>query len=251
MHVGVSQPKRRLKTLRDAAGSCRAAGCCSAWLPSRLPVRLPACLRSFCTATASGRISQCDRGIRVKGNSRCRSVAARGGRGGGSAAGEVPENGEVLDVTASLYQGLGKTKDAVRCWETSIELSPALGPIAHAAMGAAAYDGGNLEAAVTHYRAAMQADSASAVYPVHLGQALIDQGRLPEAVASLETSLRAADVDAHLALLGQAYLKLRQYDKARQHFEYTVALEPGYTNAFFGLATACARLGTRKNRKST
>ena len=101
-----------------------------------------------------------------------------------------PENGEVLDVTASLYQGLGKTKDAIRCWERSIELSPALGPIAHAAMGAAAYDEGNLEAAVTHYRAAMQADPASAVYPVHLGQALIDQGKLPEAVESLEKSLR-------------------------------------------------------------
>ena len=161
-----------------------------------------------------------------------------------------PENGEVLDVTASLYQGIGKTKDAIRCWERSIELSPALGPIAHAAMGAAAYDEGNLEAAVSHYRAAMQADPASAVYPVHLGQALIDQGKLPEAVESLEESLRSQPTSMPIsALLGQAYLKLRRYDKARQHFEYTVALEPDYTNAFFGLATACARLGDQEKSK--
>jgi tetratricopeptide (TPR) repeat protein len=44
-------------------------------------------------------------------------------------------------------------------------------------------------------------------------------------------------------LLGQAYLGLKQYDRARQHLELGVAMGPEFTNGYFSLATACARLG--------
>ncbi len=163
---------------------------------------------------------------------------------------QFPENGEVLDVAAGLYQGLGKTQDAVRCWQRSVELAPALGPIAHAAMGSIAYDGGNLAEAATHYRTAMQQDPASSAYPVHLGEALIDGGKLPEAVEVLEAARRVHPTSMPISvLLGQAYQQLRQYEKARQHFELAVAMEPDYTNAFFGLGTVCARLGEQEKSK--
>lgn len=161
-----------------------------------------------------------------------------------------PENGEVLDVVAGLYQGIGKTNDATRCWRRSVELSPELGPAAHAAMAAVAYDEGNLEVASAHYRAAMQQDPESSAYPVHLGETLIDHGKLPEAVEVLEKAIRVHPTSMPMSvLLGQAYLQLRQYEKARQHFELAVAMEPEYTNAFFGLATACARLGDQEKSK--
>jgi tetratricopeptide (TPR) repeat protein len=36
---------------------------------------------------------------------------------------------------------------------------------------------------------------------------------------------------------------MQQFDEARQSFEKTVALLPTYTQAYYGLAVACTRLG--------
>ena len=157
---------------------------------------------------------------------------------------QFPDNGPALDVAASLYQGLGRTKDAVRCWQRSIELDPGLAASAHAAIAAIAYEEGQLDVAAEHYRAAMQLDRDSTVYPVHLAEALIDQGKLDEAVELLAGLLKTQPkLMTASVLLGQAYLGLKQYDRARQHLEMGVAMGPEFTNGYFALATACDRLG--------
>jgi len=161
-----------------------------------------------------------------------------------------PYSADALVVVARLYHGLGKTKDAVRCWERCIELDAKLGPACRAAIGAVAFEEGELGAAAEHYRVAMQQDPTSTTYPVHLAEALIDQGKLEEAVDLLESNLKARPTSmATNVLLGQACFQLRQYEKARQHLEIGVQMGPGYTNAYYSLARACAALGDQEKSK--
>ncbi|MCY2988293.1 MAG: tetratricopeptide repeat protein [Planctomycetota bacterium] len=163
---------------------------------------------------------------------------------------QFPEDGESLQVMATLYRGLGRTADAVHCWERCLELAPELGPSAHAQLGAVAYEEGRLDAAAEHYRAAMQQEPAATTHPVRLAEVLIDQGQFSEAAALLESVLRTRPrLMAASVLLGQAYLRLQQYDKARQHLEMGVELGPDYPTAYFVLAAACARLGDQEKSR--
>ena len=157
---------------------------------------------------------------------------------------QFPDGGPTLDVVAGLYERLGRRKDAVRCWQRAAELDPSLAAPAHAAIAAVAYQEGDRELAVQHYRLAMQHDAQSSVYPVRMAESLIDLGKFAEAVDVLENLLKTRpNLMTASVLLGQAYLGLKDYQKARQHLETGVALGPEFTNGFFSLATACARLG--------
>lgn len=163
---------------------------------------------------------------------------------------QFSESGETLRVVAAFYEGLGRTKDAVRCWQQVLELDPALGPTAHAAIGSIAYQGGQLDTAAEHFRLAMQQDAQSTAYPVQLAEVLIQQGRFQETVELLEGLLKMRPrMMTASVLLGQAYLRLNVYDKARQHLETGVEMGPDYSSAYFGLATACARLGDEEKSK--
>jgi len=154
------------------------------------------------------------------------------------------DDAEALDAVARLYQRFRNSKDAIRCWQRSIELDPDRGAAAHAAIAAVAFDTGDLEAAVEHYGSAVQQDPASSTYPVNLGEVLINQGKPEEAVRVLEQDLKFHPYSGPAAaLLGQAYLQLHQYDRARQHLESSVRMSPGYPAAYHSLATACAQLG--------
>jgi tetratricopeptide (TPR) repeat protein len=163
---------------------------------------------------------------------------------------QFPNSAETLHAVASFYEGLGRSKDAVRCWEAVVNLDSSAGPVAHAAMGAIAYRSGELDLAAEHYRLAMQQDPNVTAHSVRLAEVLLDQGRPQEAVELLEGLLKSRPrLMAASVFLGQAYLRLQQYDKARQHLETGVALGPDYPNAYFGLATACARLGDQAKAK--
>jgi tetratricopeptide (TPR) repeat protein len=158
-----------------------------------------------------------------------------------------PGSGAAWDVAATLYHGLGKTKDAVRCWQRAMDLDPALAASACAAIAAVAYQEGQFDEAVRNYRSAMQFDRDSTTYPVRAAEALNDQGKHEEAVELLEPLLTTRPkLMTASVLLGQAYLGLKQYEKARQHLETGVRMGPEFTNGYFALATACARLGDQE-----
>jgi tetratricopeptide (TPR) repeat protein len=157
---------------------------------------------------------------------------------------DFPEDAETLDAVARLYQRFRNSKDAIRCWQRSIELDPNHSAAAHAAIAAAAFDTGDLEAAAEHYGSAVQQDPASSTYPVNLGEVLINQGKPEEAVRVLGQVLKSHPLSGPAAaLLGQAYLQLHQYDKARRNLENSVRMSPDYPAAYHSLATACAQLG--------
>jgi tetratricopeptide (TPR) repeat protein len=75
-------------------------------------------------------------------------------------------------------------------------------------------------------------------------------GRFPEALAILEAENRSKPNNPGiLVLLGQVYLKVRDYKKAKAVFERARALDPEIPGASFGLATAYARLGDQAKAK--
>jgi tetratricopeptide (TPR) repeat protein len=83
-----------------------------------------------------------------------------------------------------------------------------------------------------------------------LAESLNDLGQFEEAVEVLEALLETRPRLMTASILaGQAYLGLKQYEKARQHLETGVAMGPEFTNGFFSLATACARLGDQEKSR--
>jgi len=50
-------------------------------------------------------------------------------------------------------------------------------------------------------------------------------------------------------MLGHAYLQLREFAAARENFEKAIEVGPSYTNAYFGLVTACTNLGDKEAAK--
>jgi tetratricopeptide (TPR) repeat protein len=78
----------------------------------------------------------------------------------------------------------------------------------------------------------------------------MNQGKLRETVALLEgpTQNPEAPMPCFL-LLGQAYLQLKQYAKAKPCFEAAVRMAPEYANAHYGLAMTCTRLGRPKEAR--
>jgi tetratricopeptide (TPR) repeat protein len=160
---------------------------------------------------------------------------------------QFPDNGQTLEATASFYRGVGRTADAVHCWQRVLELEPDLGAKAHAAIAAVAQKKGELTEAAEHYRRALAQEPDSTVYAVQLAEVLIARDQLADAVELLEGVLQERPrVMPAAVLLGEAYLRQREYAKARQHLEAGIKLGPDYTNAYYGLATACRSLGDQE-----
>ena len=70
------------------------------------------------------------------------------------------------------------------------------------------------------------------------------RGRQEEAIGELERELEInAQSGLGHFLLGKARLQQKEYDKAKGHFESAIKLQPNDAGAYYGLITACRRLG--------
>jgi Tfp pilus assembly protein PilF len=80
-----------------------------------------------------------------------------------------------------------------------------------------------------------------------LANSLLNQGKLAEVVELLEANRSGGSAPApNLILLGQAYLQRQQAEEARACFLEALQAAPEDANGYFGLATACARLGQKE-----
>lgn len=160
---------------------------------------------------------------------------------------QFPEQPEVLDVAARLHARFGRTKRAVEIWKHLLELDPR-SSAACRAIAATALEKGELAEAETYFRKALELEPDSSSLPVHLGETLLNRGQVPEAIQVLEAHRRRnPQTFATLALLGQAYVQAKEYTQARECLEVAIEIEPGFTNQYLSLATACARLGDKVN----
>jgi len=158
---------------------------------------------------------------------------------------EFPDSPDAIHVMARLYYRFGKAAEGVKLSERCLELDPNFGPAYHA-IGVSAMEDGQYAKAADYLRKAIEHEPTASGFPVQLAEVLINQGKLDEAVEVLEKNLESYPRSMpSLALLGQAYVQLKEYEKARTCLETAIEIGPGYTNAYYGLATACAKLGDR------
>ena len=163
-----------------------------------------------------------------------------------------PQTPEAYGLLAWLYQRFGDTDEAADCWKQCIERLPEY-PEAYYRLGRYAKEEGRDEEALQYLEKAFAlAPNQLPGLHAQLGETLMNLGRMDEAVAVLEDNL---DVDAaspfRLLALGHAYLQARQYEKAKDCFARTIEKAPDLTHAYYGLATACARLGQADESRQT
>jgi tetratricopeptide (TPR) repeat protein len=154
-----------------------------------------------------------------------------------------PRDPQALDAMARLHYRFGATEDAYYWWQRCLEADPDFAPAYHS-LGKLAYDAGQAVEAEQLYRQAMRCDAVSSVFPVQLAESLMHQGKNPEAIAVLADNVKRhpSSMPSHV-LLGQLYVQEGEYAPAREHLERAVTMAPDFTNAYYTLATACARLG--------
>jgi len=79
----------------------------------------------------------------------------------------------------------------------------------------------------------------------------IDQGRHSEAAELLERECKITPRSVrNFFLLGQTYLQLQDYDKAKLNYERAIELYPAGYNAYYGLANVYLRLKDRNKAQS-
>ena len=160
-----------------------------------------------------------------------------------------PDSLDTLDVTAMLHARFGNVDEAIACWKRCLEIAPDFAE-AHFRIGLIEHERGENSDASSHFRRATEIDPSLSNYPVHWAKSLTNEGKLEEAARVLRADLaRHPDSVASLSILGDTYLQLKQYDKAKQCYEQVVELAPHVTSAHYGLGTACAQLGETEAAK--
>lgn len=157
-----------------------------------------------------------------------------------------PDSADAHEVAARLRLQLGDSQGAVEIWEECLALHPDYGYAYHG-LGTVAVKKGEHENAIGLFRRALEVTPNAFDTQIELAQALIDLNRLEEAVRLLETNV-LADPRPYRGrvLLGMAYLQMEDYQKAKENYLAAIVAHPKHANAFFGLATACARLEERE-----
>jgi protein O-mannosyl-transferase len=111
-------------------------------------------------------------------------------------------------------------------------------------LGNALLDEGKLDEALTHLKAARRIKPDDAKTAFNLGNALIQKGELTEGMANLSAALRLRPdyAEAHINL-GSAFLKTSKVDDAAEQFERALQLEPGQPSAWNDLGYARLQQG--------
>ena len=83
-----------------------------------------------------------------------------------------------------------------------------------------------------------------------LACALTCLGRSEEAVTAFQKDIDISERPVHSHfMLGEQYLLLKEYKKAKRCFEMVIKIQPANTSAYYGLAITCERLGQKDKFK--
>ena len=160
-----------------------------------------------------------------------------------SIAAEYPENALTHILLGSAYFNTGQTDMAGIHLKKCLALNNNILE-AHEILTRIAYEKGNPEEAV---RLCLDARNKGLTSPKLLNRLARAQMDLGQAEQSIQTLLEATKASRPLSesfyLLGQARMQARDYRGAKESFVHTTRLVPDHTQAYFGLFTACQRLG--------
>ena len=116
--------------------------------------------------------------------------------------------------------------------------------LAHNSLGNALMESGRLPEAIEHLEQALRIDPDYAQAHNNLGNALMGSGRLPEAIEHLEQALRINpdSAEAHCSL-GAALERAGRLQDAIGHYEQALRIKPDLAEAHYNLGTALGRVG--------
>ncbi len=161
----------------------------------------------------------------------------------GALIADCPNTPASFNQRARLHYSLGNIDEAKESWRQCLKLDPGSAD-AHYGLGYLAWEQSDYEAAADCFVRVLARSPEDLRIPYLLGDSLMKQGKIKEAVAVLERNVRAQKASvAVLVCLGQAYLQLKEYDRAKQVFEVAIGADPSQKQAYYGLATAHSRLG--------
>jgi protein O-GlcNAc transferase len=159
---------------------------------------------------------------------------------------EFPASANALFLLAMAYQEQGNSDEAARVLRQCLEREPERAD-AYDQLGRIAQQEGEHDKAVTYFEQARQYDPKMAGISYRLGNAYKALGQPDEAIdAMTRNATLFPDAPESFLALGELHLQKQEYDAALKHYEAALARDPNLAKAYYGLATAAARLGHRE-----
>ena len=157
----------------------------------------------------------------------------------------LPQNANALFILAMAYQEQGDSVSASQYLEQCLQRQPRRAD-ALDQLGRIAQQEGDHDRAVDLFQRVIVQDPDLTGVHYRLAEALKFQGQLAQALTELakHTALHPQAPGGH-ALQGEIHLQLQDYEHAKQSYEKAIELDPQQARPYFGLATACARLGLK------
>ena len=156
---------------------------------------------------------------------------------------EFPRSEVPVVLMGHIHEGHGQNDKAIELWHRALVMNPGradvCNSIATIEMGRGRYD-----EAIRFWKKALEIAPQTPKLRSDVALALMVMGRQEEAITELEQEL-AVNPQSGLAhfLLGKAHLQQKAFNKAKSHFASAVKLQPRDAGAYYGLVTACRRLG--------
>jgi tetratricopeptide (TPR) repeat protein len=169
---------------------------------------------------------------------------------GNGLAEDFPEDPAAITLAGHICWAFDEPAKAVAAWEKCTRLHPQfIG--AWTSLGMDAFKNGDFEKAGRLFQNAYRRSSAMSEGNVFMmTDALMNTGKAAEVVSVLEPLRKTYPASVRAALtLGQAYLQLKEYEKAKKELLAALAMDPALVKAHFALAQAFARLGDEPNAR--
>ena len=154
-----------------------------------------------------------------------------------------PDDPLTYALLGAAFYNNGQSEDAARHLKKCLELRPALLD-AYEILARIAYEKGETEEAIRLCQEALKHGKATTEILNRLGRSCIDLGKTDDAIRALQQAVNLPRATAESSyLLGQAWMQGGEFANAKEAFLRATALVPDHTQAYFGLFTACQRLG--------
>lgn len=162
---------------------------------------------------------------------------------------DFPNHVEPIIMMGNVQHRLGRTAEALALWQQALKRDPKH-PEVYEKMGWFAMEKGHYPEAITHWQKALELNPKASGVHSGMARALMGLNRHTEAIEQLQQEIEASPQSGFdYFLLGQEYLQVEQYEKAKASYTKAIALDPALTNAYYGLFTVCVRLRQRAEAK--
>lgn len=158
---------------------------------------------------------------------------------------QYPDRVDPIYLIGLVCLRTGRSAEAAKYWQQCLELNPRYA-VAYTGLAGINYDKAQYEQALALYQKGLSFFQNDPQIRLSIGMTLMSLGRFDEAIKVLDENLMKYPqaVRGHI-YLGQAYLQLKQYKKAKIHYEKVLQVDPNNKKVCYGLAKVYARLGQK------